>query len=79
MAIEPLAKSLCLVLALHAETELCVQRLKSGFEMAQRFVAIEQAARRHVVGRVSVGRPSAARAKSNRSASRGSRRGFDDS
>ena len=38
---EPLAKSLCLVLALHAETELCVQRPKSGFEAAQRFVGIE--------------------------------------
>ena len=38
---EPLAKSLCLVLALHAETELCVQRPESGFEAAQRFVAIE--------------------------------------
>ncbi len=47
---EPLAKSLRLVLALHAETELCVQRPESGFDTAQRFVAIEWAARRHVVG-----------------------------
>ena len=38
---EPLAKSLCLVLALHAETELCVQRPQSGFETTQRFVGIE--------------------------------------
>jgi len=38
---EPLAKSLRLVLTLHAETQLCVQRPESGFEAAQRFVAIE--------------------------------------
>jgi hypothetical protein len=47
---EPLAESLCLMLALYAKTELRVQRPKSGFETAQRFVGIEQAARRHVVG-----------------------------
>jgi hypothetical protein len=38
---EPLAKSLRLVLALYAETELCMQRPESGFETAQRFVGIE--------------------------------------
>ena len=38
---EPLAKSLRLVLALHAETELCMKRPESGFETAQRFVGIE--------------------------------------
>jgi hypothetical protein len=38
---EPLAKSLCLVLALYAETELCMQWSESGFETAQRFVRIE--------------------------------------
>jgi len=38
---EPLAKSLRLVPALHAETELCVQRPESGFETTQRFVGIE--------------------------------------
>ena len=38
---EPLAESLRLVLALHAETELCVHRPESGFETAQRFVGIE--------------------------------------
>ena len=38
---EPLAESLCLVLALHAETQLRVQRPESGFETAQRFVGIE--------------------------------------
>jgi hypothetical protein len=38
---EPLAKSLCLVLALYAETKLCMQRPESGFETAQRFVGIE--------------------------------------
>ena len=32
---EPLAKSLRFVLALHAETELCMQRPESGFETAQ--------------------------------------------
>src|SRR5271166_4867443 len=36
-------------------------------------------ARWYIFGRASVGTPSAARAKSNRSASRGSRMGFDDS
>ena len=38
---EPLAKSLRLVLTVHAKTQLCVRRLESGFEAAQRFVAIE--------------------------------------
>ena len=38
---EPLGKSLRLVLALHAETELCVQRPESGFDTAQRFVGVE--------------------------------------
>jgi hypothetical protein len=39
--VEPLAKSLRLVLALHAETELSMKRPKSGFDTAQRFVGIE--------------------------------------
>jgi hypothetical protein len=38
---EPLAKSLCLVLALYAQTKLCMQRPESGFETTQRFVRIE--------------------------------------
>src|SRR5271167_2081022 len=38
---EPLAESLCFVLALDAETQPCVQRPKSAFETAQRFVGIE--------------------------------------
>jgi hypothetical protein len=38
---EPLAKSLRLVLALHAQTELRMRRSESGFETAQRFVGIE--------------------------------------
>jgi hypothetical protein len=38
---EPLAKSLSLVLALYAETKLCMQRPEPGFETAQRFVGIE--------------------------------------
>jgi hypothetical protein len=36
-----MAESLRLVLALHAETELCMKRPESGFEAAQRFVRIE--------------------------------------
>src|SRR5271166_4850061 len=46
---EPGAKCLRLVLPLHAETELCVQRPESGLETPQRFVGIEEASRRHVV------------------------------
>ena len=38
---QPLTKSLCLVLALYAQTKLCMQRPESGFETAQRFVGIE--------------------------------------
>ena len=38
---EPLAESLSLVLALHAEKKLCMQRPESGFETAQRCVGIE--------------------------------------
>ena len=47
---EPLAESLCLVLALDAETQPRVQRPKSAFETETRFVGIEQPAARHVVG-----------------------------
>jgi hypothetical protein len=38
---QPLTKSLCLVLALYAQTKLCMQRPESGFETAQRFIGIE--------------------------------------
>jgi hypothetical protein len=38
---EPLAKSLRLVVALYAETELSMKRPESGFETAQRLVGIE--------------------------------------
>ena len=38
---EPLAKSLCLVLALYAQTKLCMQGPKSGLETAKCFVGIE--------------------------------------
>jgi hypothetical protein len=52
---EPLAKSLRLVLALYPETEPRMQRPESGFETAQRFVRIEWAARRQVVGSQGLG------------------------
>jgi hypothetical protein len=39
--VEPLAKSLRLVLALYAETELSMKRPESGIETAQSFVGIE--------------------------------------
>jgi len=38
---EPLTESLCLVLALDAETQPRVQRPKSAFETQARFVGIE--------------------------------------
>ena len=38
---EPLAESLCLVLALDAETQPRVQRPESGFETEARFVGIQ--------------------------------------
>ena len=46
---QPLAKSLRLVLTLHSEAELRVERSEPGFETPQRFVRIEQAVRGHVV------------------------------
>ena len=39
--VEPLAESLCFVLALDAKTQPRVQRPKSAFETASRFVGIE--------------------------------------
>jgi hypothetical protein len=48
--VEPLAESLCFVLALDAETQPRVQRPKSTFETASRFVGIEEPAARQVIG-----------------------------
>ena len=61
----------------------CASAMSSSDAPAH-FVQVSQVlmtpiARWYIFGRASVGTPSAARAKSNRSASRGSRMGFDDS
>ena len=48
--VEPLAKSLCLVLALDAETQPRVQRSKSAFETALSFVGIQRLAVGHDIG-----------------------------
>jgi hypothetical protein len=48
--VEPSAKGVRLVLALYAESELSMKRPESGFETAQRFVGIEEAARRQIFG-----------------------------
>jgi hypothetical protein len=54
--VEPLAESLCFVLTLDPETQPRVQRPKSAFETASRFVGIEEPAARHVIGVLGVHR-----------------------